>query len=241
LGGTDQWGNITAGIELIGRREGGNAHGLVLPLLTTSSGAKFGKSEGGNVWLDPAKTSPYKFFQFWLNTEDADVERLLRFFTTVDLADIAGVIRQHLADPGKRAAQRFLARDVTARVHGTDTADRVIAASEILFGGAPLASADERILHVVAQEVPRCPIERARLESGLSVVDALVDSGLAASKAEARRGIQAQGFSINGQKIHQLDRAIGVDDLLVGRYVALQKGKKSYAFLDVRVATGSTA
>src|SRR5688500_9699638 len=120
LGGSDQWGNILAGTELIARREGKQAHGVVVPLLTTASGAKFGKSEGDNVWLDPRKTSPYKFYQFWLNSEDADVEKLLKFFTVAPLEEIAAVMSQHLVDPGKRLAQRFLARDVTERVHGAD-------------------------------------------------------------------------------------------------------------------------
>ncbi len=230
MGGSDQWGNITAGIELIGRRESAEAHGLVLPLLTTASGAKFGKSEGGNVWLDPARTSAYKFYQFWLNAEDADAERFLKTFTTIEEAEIAAVMGAHSAEPGKRAAQRFLARDVTSRVHGAETTDRVIAASEVLFGNRDLKAADHATLAVVAGEVPTIAVPRSRLDAGIAIVDALVETGLAASKAEARRGIQGQGFSVNGAKA-AADQILGPDSLLGGRYVALQKGRRSFAFL----------
>ncbi|MFN0178697.1 MAG: tyrosine--tRNA ligase [Gemmatimonadales bacterium] len=233
LGGSDQWGNITAGVELIGRRESHQVHGAVVPLLATASGAKFGKSEGGNVWLDPAKTSPYQFFQFWLNSEDADVTRLLRFFTTLPLAEIDALVAAHAAEPGKRSAQRRLAVDVTTRVHGAETADRVIAASEVLFGGRDLKTADGETLAVVAAEVPGTRVTADRLAGGISVVDALVETGLAASKAEARRGIQASGFSVNGVKIATTESSIGTGDLLTGRFIALQKGKKNFAFLQL--------
>ncbi|MBL8985361.1 MAG: tyrosine--tRNA ligase [Gemmatimonadetes bacterium] len=234
MGGSDQWGNITAGIELIGRKEGDQVHGAVMPLLTTASGAKFGKSEGGNVWLDPAKTSPFKFYQFWLNTDDQDVERLLLTFTTLSLDDIGATMAEQRADPGRRAAQRVLARDVTGRVHGEDTALRVIGASEVLFGGRALAETDVETLAVVADEVKTVTVPRTTLAEGLSVVDLLVDTGLAASKAEARRGIQGQGFAVNGAKVASADRSITPADLLGDRFVALQKGKRHYAF--VRVA-----
>ena len=233
LGGSDQWGNITAGIELIGRRESKEAHGLVLPLLTTSSGAKFGKSEGGNIWLDPAKTSPYRFYQFWLNAEDADAERFLKTFTTLELEEIAAVMHGHTAEPGKRTAQRYLARDVTSRVHGAETTDRVIAASDVLFGIRDLTSADAATLGVVAAEVPTVSVPRSRFEAGIGIVDALVETGLASSKADARRGIQGQGFSVNGAKVGDADQTLGVTALLGGRYLALQKGRRSFAFLKV--------
>ena len=232
MGGSDQWGNITAGIELISR-QGGQAHGAVLPLLTTASGAKFGKSEGGNIWLDPARTSPYQFYQFWLNTDDADAERLLKTFTVAALEQIATIMAEQTADPSRRVAQRFLARDVTARVHGPVTTDRVMAASELLFSGRDLGSADAETLAVVAAEVTTIGVERARLDGGIPVVDALVETGLAASKGEARRGIQGQGFSINGQKIAGVDLVVGPEHLLAGRFVGLQKGRRSYAFLKV--------
>src|SRR5512146_1692963 len=154
MGGSDQWGNITAGTELIGRREGGTAHGLVFPLLTTASGAKFGKSEEGNVWLDPARTSPYKFYQFWLNTDDRDVERVLDFFTFFRVDEIASIMAEHARDPGKRVAQRRLAEEMTARIHGAEATRRVIEASRILFGGTDLAAVDAGVFEVLVQEIP---------------------------------------------------------------------------------------
>jgi tyrosyl-tRNA synthetase len=230
MGGSDQWGNITAGTELIGRREGAQAHGLVFPLLTNASGGKFGKSEAGNVWLDPRKTSPYQFYQFWLNSDDRDVERLLRFFTFLPLEQVATVMAEQLADPGKRAAQRLLAESVTATVHGAATATGVIRASRLLFGGLDLAEADERTFEVLAGEIPTTHLAGASFE-GLSVVDALVQTGLAASKGEARRGIQQNGFSVNGAPVGEADRRLGSTDLRAGRYALLQKGRRTYALI----------
>ena len=232
MGGSDQWGNITAGIELISRN-GGQAHGAVVPLLTTASGAKFGKSEGDNIWLDPARTTPYQFYQFWLNTDDADADRLLKTFTVLPLDRVAAIMAEQTSDPSRRAAQRLLASDVTTRVHGAATTARVIAASELLFGGRDLGAADGETLAIAAAEVTTIKVDRARLDSGIPVIDALVETGLAASKGEARRGIQGQGFSINGQKIAGADVTIGAGQLLAGRFVALQKGRRSYAFLEI--------
>ncbi len=233
LGGSDQWGNITAGIELIARREGGAAHGLVLPLLTTAAGAKFGKSEEGNVWLDPARTSPYKFYQFWLNTDDRDVERLLRFFTFLPLETIAAVMAEQAADPGSRAAQRRLAEDLTTRVHGAALTERVVAASRILFGGTDLAQVAGEVLEVVAGEVTVVPMGAADLSAGPPVVDLLVAAGLAASKGEARRGLEQRGFAINGTKLETTDRRLGRDDLVGDRFVVLQKGKRHFALVRI--------
>jgi tyrosyl-tRNA synthetase len=230
MGGSDQWGNITAGVELISRREGAQAHGLVFPLLTTAAGAKFGKSEAGNVWLDPAKTSPYQFYQFWFNSDDRDVERLLRFFTFLPLGEIAELMAQQAADPGRRTAQRRLAEDVTARVHGADTARSVIQASRLLFGGLDLAQAEPEVFRILASEIPTVRLPRGEAV-GLGVVDALVRAGLAQSKGEARRGIQQNGFSLNGAAIGGTDRALAPDDLLAGRYALLQKGRRHYALL----------
>jgi tyrosyl-tRNA synthetase len=231
MGGSDQWGNITAGIELIHRREGGNAHGLVLPLLTTATGAKFGKSEAGNVWLDPAKTSPYRFFQFWLNADDRDAAPWLRIFTFLPLAEIEALEAEHAADPGKRALQRRLAREVTATVHGADVAERVIAASAILFGGTALRDASPEVLGVLAGEVPVAALAPDALAGGVPLVDALVQAGLATSKGDARRGLQQKGFSVNGEPVAEADRRLSADDLLAGRYIMLQKGRKTYAML----------
>ncbi|MBK8005177.1 MAG: tyrosine--tRNA ligase [Gemmatimonadetes bacterium] len=232
MGGSDQWGNITAGSELVSRREGAQVHGLVFPLLTTASGGKFGKSEQGNVWLDPAKTSPYRFYQFWLNTEDADADRLLRFFTFLPLEEIAAIVAEHSADPGKRVAQRRLAEELTTRVHGAEVTKRVIDASRLLFGGTNLAQAGAEVLGVLAGEVPTTALAAAELE-GLPIADALVKAGLAASKNEARRGLTQNGFSLNGAPV-AADRVLGAGDVLGGGFVLLQKGKRSYALLDCR-------
>jgi len=236
VGGSDQWGNITAGIELIARREGGEAHGLVLPLLTTAAGTKFGKSEDGNVWLDPARTSPYRFYQFWLNSDDRDVERLLCFFTFLELEEIAAVMAEQAADPGRRAAQRRLAEDVTTRIHGAETTERVVAASQILFGGGDLRLADAATLGIVAGEVPVLEVAASRIAEGLAIAEALTGSGLAGSKGEARRGIEQRGFAINGEKVEDPETRITTRDLLAGRYVVLQKGKRSFAM--VRAVVG---
>jgi tyrosyl-tRNA synthetase len=232
MGGSDQWGNITAGTELIARKEGAQAHGLVAPLLTTAAGGKFGKSEAGNVWLDPARTSPYQFYQFWLNTDDRDVERLLRCFTFLPLDEIAAIMTGHAADPGKRSAQRKLALDVTIRVHGEATAGGVVKASELLFGGRNLAEAGPEVFQVLAGEIPTILVPRAECE-GLAVAEALVRAGLASSKAEARRGIQQGGFSVNGAPAGEVDRRLGPADILAGRFVLLQKGRRHYALVSL--------
>ncbi len=231
IGGSDQWGNITAGIELIARREQTRVHGLVCPLLTMSAGAKFGKSEDGNIWLDPAKTSPYKFYQFWLNTDDRDVERLLKIFTFLPMEDITERITSHAADPGRRVAQRALAHEVTTRVHGGQTTERVVRASRILFGDGELRDADRDTLGVVAAEVPVHAVTREALAAGVPVVDALIGTGLASSKADARRGLSSNGYSVNGEKLGP-ERTLGAGDLLAGRFIVLQKGKKHYAIID---------
>lgn len=230
MGGSDQWGNITAGIELASRRDGAKLHALVLPLLTTTSGAKFGKSEAGNIWLDPAKTSPYAFHQFWLNVEDADVERLLQFFTFLDRQEISGLLEAHHADPGKRIPQRRLADDVTERVHGRDAVERVARAANILFGSGDLVTADADTLAMVTAAVPTRTISATALYAGVAMVDALVESGLAASKSEARRGLEGGGFSVNGVSV-DVARIVNGDDLLAGGVVLLRKGKRNWAAL----------
>jgi tyrosyl-tRNA synthetase len=232
MGGSDQWGNITAGTELIGRKEGASAHGLVFPLLTTASGAKFGKSEEGNVWLDPAKTSPYKFFQFWLNTDDRDVERVLKIFSFKALPEIDALLAAQAADPGKRPAGRALAEEMTARVHGEAALQGVLAATQVLFGGADIKAASAEVLGVLAGEIPSASVPRGEL-AALTLADALVKVGLASSKGDARRGIQGKGFSRNGEVIAAGEAVLGEADLLHGKYVMLQKGKRNYALLVV--------
>jgi tyrosyl-tRNA synthetase len=232
MGGSDQWGNITAGTELISRREGKTAHALVFPLVTTTAGAKFGKSEEGNVWLDPARTSPYKFYQFWLNTDDRDAERCLKLFTFLPMEEVKELIAEQGRDPGRRPAQRRLAEDMTVRVHGADIAQRVIAASRLLFGGLNLREADAATFAVLADEIPTVRAPRSELER-LPLVDALVKAGLATSKGEARRGIQGKGFSLNGEPVTDGDTALTPENFLAGRHALLQKGKKTYALLVV--------
>jgi len=232
MGGSDQWGNITAGAELVSRKEGVGAHGLTFPLLTTASGQKFGKTEGGAVWLDPARTSPYQFFQFWVNADDRDVERLLKFFTFFPLEEVAALLAEQARDPGKRPAQRRLAEELTARVHGKDVAASVLDATRVLFGGSELRAVAAGVLGVLAGEIPSVRLPRAGLV-GLSAVDALVRVGLATSKSDARRGIAGKGFLLNGEPIPAPERALGAADLLHEKYVMLQKGKRSHALLVV--------
>ena len=231
MGGSDQWGNITAGIELISRREQKSAHGLVFPLLTMSSGSKFGKTEGGNVWLDPERTTPYRFYQFWLNTDDRDVERLLKFFTFLPLETIEEIILVHQGDPGKRHAQRILAEDLTARVHGVETKDRVVDASKALFSGKGGDLPSD-----ILPEMPECIVPINQFAAGMPLVEVLQLAGLASSKSDARRGIQGKGFYLNGEPVGDVDRMITQQDLQEagGRQVAtLRKGKKNYVKLIV--------
>jgi tyrosyl-tRNA synthetase len=228
IGGSDQWGNITAGIELIGKREGKQAHGLVFPLITTVSGTKFGKSEAGNVWLDPARTSPYQFYQFWINTDDRDVERYLKLFTFLPLDEIAGTMATHLRDPGKRMAQRLLAENVTTRVHGEAATGQAMETSQSLFGGRSGNAASAELGDVPERRVPRGQLR------DLSVVELLVASGLATSKADARRGIQGKGFYVNDEPIETPDRQLAEEELQGppdSRFVILRKGKKNYVRL----------
>jgi tyrosyl-tRNA synthetase len=226
MGGSDQWGNITAGIELVARREGRQVHGLVFPLITTAGGAKFGKSEAGNVWLDPARTSAYQFYQFWVNTDDRDVARYLRLFTFLRLDRIDAALAEHAADPGRRVAQRLLAAEVTAMVHGEEATAQAVATAAAMFGGGggDLARA----------ELPERVVSRAALPGEMPIVDLLVASGLASSKGEARRGIQGRGFYLNDQAIDAVDLTLGDDDLQGPsdrRFVILRKGKKNYVRL----------
>jgi tyrosyl-tRNA synthetase len=233
VGGSDQWGNITAGIELVRKREGQQVHGLVFPLITTTSGAKFGKSEAGNIWLDPAKTSPYQFYQFWINTEDRDVERYLKLFTFLSLDEIAETVASHTRDPGKRAAQRLLAADMTTRVHGAGAAEEAMETSRALFEGRGVTVTPGTGELRSTGHAPTVTVSRAGLRD-LSVVELLVASGLAKSKADARRGIQGRGFYLNDEPIETADRELEEDELQgppEGRFVILRKGKKNYVRL----------
>src|SRR5436309_2026094 len=228
VGGSDQWGNVTAGIDLIRRVEDGEAHGLVAPLFTTAAGAKFGKTAGGAVWLDPSRTSVYKFYQFWLNTDDRDAERSLKLFTFLPRAEIDAVLATLKANPAAREAQRALARDVSERVHGSDATAKVIRASEVLFGGFDPHAADDATFDVLAQELPTATVAA---RDGLSLVDAVVQAGLAKSKSEARRSIEQGGIYVNQARVKDVARSIGNADWLAGRNLLLRKGKKDYGLL----------
>ncbi len=228
VGGSDQWGNITAGIDLVRRVESGEAHGLVAPLVTTASGAKFGKSEAGAIWLDPATTSPYKFYQFWYNTDDRDVESYLQLFTFLARQDIKAHMKTHKKDPSRREAQGKLAIEVTTIVHGKQAAYNATAVNAILFSDLDPRNVEPSALDLLAQEIPT-----ARLPSGdgLSLVDAVVQAGLAKSKGEARRAIEQGGIYVNQQRVKDATRKIEAPDWLAGTNLLLRKGKKDYALL----------
>ena len=228
VGGSDQWGNITAGIDLIRRVEGGEAHGLVGPLFTTASGAKFGKTEGGAVWLDPALTSPYKFYQFWYNVDDRDVESYLKLFTLLPRQDIEAQMKTHKTDPGRREAQGTLAIEVTSMVHGKQAAHNATAVNAILFGDLDPRNVEPSALDLLAQEIPTA---RVPSSDGLSLVDAVVHAGLAKSKSEARRAIEQGGIYVNQQRVKDPARKIEPVDWLTGGHLLLRKGKKDYALL----------
>ncbi len=229
VGGSDQWGNITAGIDLIRRVEGGEAHGLVAPLLTTASGAKFGKSEAGAIWLDPALTSPYQLYQFLMNTDDRDVERYMKLFSLKPRDELKQLLQRAKQDPAKREAQRALAQEVTERVHG-EAARSAMVATAILFGEFDPHQANGRVFDTLAQEIPTARVASA---DGLTLVDAVVRSGLAKSKSEARRAIEQGGIYLNHQRIKDVERRIDTGDWLADHTILLRKGKKDYALLRV--------
>jgi tyrosyl-tRNA synthetase len=228
MGGSDQWGNITSGMELIRRTRGEHVNGIVMPLVTTASGVKFGKSEAGTaVWLDAERTSPFRFYQFWLNTEDADVDRYLKFFTFVPVDEIASIVAEHGANPAARAGQRRLAEEVTRMVHGDEGLERAERATAVFFGSRPAQDlpADE-VLDVFA-DVPSTEIARSRLEGeGIPVVDLLAESGVAASKGEARRLIAGGGISVNGERVAAPEQRVLAEHAINGRVLLLKKGKK---------------
>ena len=230
VGGSDQWGNITAGVDLIRKVEGAEAHGLVAPLVTTASGAKFGKSETDAIYLDPALTSPYKFYQFWYNTDDRDVESHLRLFTLLPKDGIRAVCEAHKKNPGAREAQAKLANEVTERVHGPDAVANATAVNAILFSDVDSRQVPPGTFDMLAQEIPGASVGAA---DGLSLVDALVTVGLAKSKSEARRQIEQGGVSVNQRREKSVDRVLGAADWLAGGHVLLRKGKKDYALLRV--------
>ncbi|GAB4085185.1 tyrosine--tRNA ligase [Myceligenerans cantabricum] len=224
LGGSDQWGNLLAGVELLRKAEGVAAHALTTPLITKADGTKFGKSEGGSVWLDPEMTSPYAFYQFWLNQADADVVNYLRVFTFRSREEIEALEAEVAERPFKREAQKTLASDVTTLVHGKAATDAVIEASQALFGRGELAGLDERTLAGAVAELPR-----VTAKAGDLVTDLLAGSGVVASKGEARRAVKEGGAYVNNVKITAEDQALAAEDLLYGRYAVLRRGKKTLA------------
>ena len=229
VGGSDQWGNITAGIDLIRRVEGGEAHGLVAPLVTTASGAKFGKSEAGAIWLDPALTSPYAFYQFWVNTDDRDTESHLKLFSLKSPEELKQLLHRAKQNPASREAQRALAAEVTERIHG-DAVQSAMVASEILFGDFDPHEASGSVFDTLAREIPTTIIPS---KDGLTLVDAVVQGGLAKSKSEARRSIEQGGVYVNQRSVKDVARRIEPADWLADRNVLLRKGKKDYALVRV--------
>jgi tyrosyl-tRNA synthetase len=232
IGGSDQWGNITAGTDLIRKKLGKTAAwGLTFPLITKSDGTKFGKTEGGAVWLDPLKTSPYKFYQFFVNTEDSMVVEYLKKFTLLSRSEIEELEVKHVANPGPREEHRALAREVTRLVHGQPALDAALKASEILFG-AEIGDTSEETFKDVVGEIPTKALERAKLEgTGASLIDLLVLSGLAPSKGQARKDIEGGGIYVNNVREASITRAVNASDLLFGKHLLLRKGKRTYTVL----------
>ncbi|POM23265.1 Tyrosine--tRNA ligase [Actinomadura rubteroloni] len=230
-GGSDQWGNLTAGVDLIRRAEGGVAHALTTPLLTKADGTKFGKTAGGETyWLDPDLTSPYAFYQFWINADDRDVEKFLKVFSFRSCEEIEALLKEGADRPALRLPQRALADEMTTLVHGADETSRVTAASRALFGQGSLTDLDERTLRSALAEVPRTEVTPDALPS---VADLLAASGLCKSKSEARRAIAQGGAYVNNAKVESEDAVPSTSDLLHGRYLVLRRGKRNIGGVEV--------
>jgi tyrosyl-tRNA synthetase len=237
MGGSDQWGNIVTGTELIRRKDGGEAFALTTPLIKKADGTKFGKTESGNVWLDPAKTSPYKFYQFWLNASDADAKNYIRIFTVLSREEIAALEAEHNLAPHKRVLQKKVAEEITVRVHSESDYQTALEASELLFGKGSaelLGRLSESDLLSVLEGVPCVEVGRGELEGGINVVELLSDkTNIFPSRGEARKMIQGGGVLINKEKVEDPARQMTVTDLLNGRYMLAQKGKKNYFLVKV--------
>ncbi|HSO87120.1 MAG TPA: tyrosine--tRNA ligase [Draconibacterium sp.] len=237
MGGSDQWGNITTGTELIRRKTGGEAFALTCPLIKKADGTKFGKTEEGNVWLDPVRTSPYKFFQFWLNTSDEDAERYIKIFTLLPKDEIDTLIEQHKEAPHVRILQKKLAEEITIMVHSKKDYEMAVSASEILFGKGTadeLKSLDEITFLAVFEGVPQFKISKNEIENGINVVDLLAEKTFVfESKGELRRTIQGNGLSINKEKVSSQDLLINNSFLISNKYILAQKGKKNYSLIIV--------
>lgn len=235
MGGSDQWGNITTGTELIRRVEGGEAYALVCPLITKADGGKFGKTESGNVWLDPRYTSPYKFYQFWLNVSDADAEKYIKIFTELSREDIEGLVNEQKTAPHLRPLQKRLAKEVTTMVHSHEDYEAALEASNILFGNATadaLKKLNEETFLQVFEGVPTYNIPKDELSAGIKAVDLLTEkAAVFPSKGEMRKTVQAGGVTINKEKLTDFDQAINTSDLIAGKFIIAQRGKKNYFLL----------
>jgi tyrosyl-tRNA synthetase len=240
IGGSDQWGNITAGTTLVRKVEGADAHALTFPLVTTAAGEKFGKSAGNAVWLDPDQTSPYQFYQFWINTDDRDVPRYLRLFTLLPKGEIEELERQAAEHPERREAQQALARDVTARVHGEEAARAAAEVSGLLFGRGDPTALSPAALEALRREVPFAELPTDALgvqgEGGIDALDLFVAAKLGASRGAAKRLLEQGGMYLNGRRLSAADRQITATSLLPGGYLLLRKGARDYAL--VRVGEG---
>ncbi|MDA8565786.1 tyrosine--tRNA ligase [Schleiferiaceae bacterium] len=236
MGGSDQWGNITTGTELIRRLGRGSAHALTTPLIKKADGTKFGKSEGGNVWLDPKRTTPYAFYQFWLNAADSDAENYIKIFSIESRETIEALIAEHAEAPHQRKLQKALAEEITVRVHSQADLDNALAASQILFGKATedqLRRLDNDTLMSVFEGVPQHELSAAALEGGLDIVDALAEvTTIFPSKGEARKMVQGNGVAINKTKV-TVDKQLTSEDVVAGNLILVQKGKKNYYLVRV--------
>jgi tyrosyl-tRNA synthetase len=238
MGGSDQWGNIVTGTELIRKKGNGEAFALTTPLIKKADGTKFGKTESGNIWLDPARTSPYQFFQFWINASDEDVKNYIRIFTLLTKEEIENIEALHASAPHERYLQKALAKDITIRVHGEAAYLSAIAASDILFGKGTteqLQGLDEATFLSVFEGVPTFEIEKNILSTGINVVDLLVEKApVFPSKGEARKMIQGGGVAINKQKVETIELTINDDLLLSNKYILVQKGRRNYYILNIK-------
>jgi len=233
IGGSDQWGNITAGIDLCRKKLGRAAYGLTNPLITNADGTKFGKTEAGAVWMDAARTSVYRFYQFWIRTDDRDVIRYLKFFTFFTQEEIAALEKQHAENPGARVAHKALAKAVTDLVHGPSATAEALRASEILFGGE-LTGIAESTFNEIVGEVPTKELEKQQLDgTGKPLVEVLVHSGLCPSKGQARKDIEGGGVYLNNIREANFQRSVTAKDLLFGKYLMLRKGKRNYVVVRV--------
>ena len=233
IGGSDQWGNITAGIELARKKLGKQVFGLTLPLITNADGSKFGKSVNGAIWLDPKRTSVYRFYQFWINTDDRDVIRYLKFFTFLSREEIAVLETRHTESPGSRVAHKALARAATDLIHGANSTREAMLASEILFGG-DITGVNEATFNDVSGEVPTRAIEKSKLDgTGISLLELLVHAGLSQSKGQARNDIEGGGVNINNIREINATRMVTRHNLLFDKYLLLRKGKKNYSVVTV--------